>query len=71
MQNYVLRIYRRDALHPGRVVGIVENVDSGESTAFQDIAELMRILGGDDAELVASTAENRLRRCGSSSDSRF
>jgi hypothetical protein len=71
MQNYVLRIYRRDALHPWRIVGIVEDVDSGTSMAFKDIHELMTLLSGDNAGLAASGAGNRLRRSGSRSDSLF
>ncbi len=44
MENYILRIYRRDQYHPDRVVGIVEDVENGESLSFRSLTELIQIL---------------------------
>ncbi len=42
--SYVLRIYRRDAAHPEKVVGVVEIVGQEEKQAFTDSAGLWAIL---------------------------
>jgi hypothetical protein len=44
MENYILRIYRRDERYPERVVGIVEDAGTGERLSFGTLAELTTIL---------------------------
>ena len=44
MENYILRIYRRDAQRPDRVVGMVEDVANGETLSFRSLGELTAFL---------------------------
>lgn len=44
MENYILRIYRRDERYPERVVGVVEDVETGERLPFRNLSELITIL---------------------------
>lgn len=44
VENYILRIYRRDEHHPDRVVGVVEDVENGETTPFRNLGQLIAIL---------------------------
>ena len=44
MENYILRIYRRDEHHPDRVVGIVEDIENGETTSFRNLSQLIAIV---------------------------
>ncbi len=45
MENFTVRISRRDAKHPERVTGQVEDAGKGEQKPFKNIEELMEILG--------------------------
>jgi hypothetical protein len=42
--SYVVRIYRRDEQHPGKVVGVVEFVGNAGQMGFKSLDELCRIL---------------------------
>jgi hypothetical protein len=44
MDNYIVRIYRRDIDDPRRIAGMVEIVDQEEKKAFAGIEELVNIL---------------------------
>ena len=44
LDNYVIRIYRRDKSDPRLVVGIVEEVDSRKKKGFTTFEELRAIL---------------------------
>ena len=44
MDNYVVRIYRRDTKDPRLLVGVVEEVGVEGSRAFQNLDELWTIL---------------------------
>ena len=44
VENYILRIYRRDEHHPYRVVGIVEDAENGETTSFRNLSEVIEVL---------------------------
>jgi len=44
MENYIVRIYRRNAADSQQIAGMVENVEKRESTAFKSPDELMKIL---------------------------
>ena len=43
--SYIIRIYRQDESDPGRVVGIVEDIESNVKQRFASFEELKRILG--------------------------
>ncbi|MBI5755932.1 MAG: hypothetical protein HZA12_03315 [Nitrospirae bacterium] len=44
MDNYVVRIYRRDTKNPGLLVGVVEEVGVEGNRAFHNLDELWAIL---------------------------
>lgn len=44
MENFIVRIYRRDSVDPWKIAGMVENVVKGENTSFKSAEELMKIL---------------------------
>lgn len=44
MDNYVVRIYRRDTKNPGLLVGVVEEVGVEGNRAFHSLDELWAIL---------------------------
>ena len=50
LENYVLRIYRREKNDPRILVGVVEEVGVGGNRAFSDIDELWSILNSSKAE---------------------
>jgi hypothetical protein len=46
MENYIVRIYRRDEAQPDRITGLVEGVESGEIQPFSTVTELATLLAG-------------------------
>ena len=44
MDSYLIRIYRRSNDDPEKVVGVVEEIDSGLNRCFQNMAELANML---------------------------
>jgi hypothetical protein len=44
LENYIVRIYRRDHDESIKVVGIVESVETEKKQAFKNMDELTRIL---------------------------
>ncbi len=44
MDNYIVRIYRRNPRHPERLVGVVENVERESQQRFHTAHELLEIL---------------------------
>jgi hypothetical protein len=44
MDSYLIRIYRRSTDDPQKVVGMVEEIDSGRTHAFHDLLGLCRTL---------------------------
>ncbi len=40
MENYIIRIYRRDPNSPGKIVGIIEEVGGSEKRVFKNFDEL-------------------------------
>jgi hypothetical protein len=51
MENYIIRIYRRDPADPHKPVGMVEIVETSETRAFTQASELVDIIcsAGDSA----------------------
>ena len=46
MENYIVRIYRRDQDKPTEIAGLVELVEAEKRQAFKNIDELSQILCG-------------------------
>lgn len=44
MENYIVRVYRRDIQNTCGVVGLVENVENEEKLVFHSLEELCSIL---------------------------
>ena len=44
MDNYIVRIYRRDRKEPREIVGVVELVEKKAKKTFKNVNELIRIL---------------------------
>ena len=57
MENYILRIYRRDEVDPDNVVGLVEPVEKGEPQPFRTLTELTAILAGTSTMMEESVEE--------------
>jgi hypothetical protein len=55
VENYILRIYRRDEHYPDRVIGVVEDVENGERLPFRNLGELITILA--EREFLVSESE--------------
>jgi len=57
MENFIVRIYRRDSDEPNRITGVVETPDSSESKRFSSLEDLMTILVPD-----ANNTKNKRRK---------
>jgi hypothetical protein len=44
MENYILRIYRRDECQLDNIAGLVEAIETGEIQPFRTLSELTTIL---------------------------
>jgi len=44
MENYIVRIYRRDEQNPDDVIGMVERVELDDRHPFHSLSELCKIL---------------------------
>jgi hypothetical protein len=44
LENYIVRIYRRDQDRPSEIAGLVELVEAEKKQAFKNIDELLQIL---------------------------
>jgi hypothetical protein len=44
MENYIVRIYRDEKVHPRSIIGVVETVGSEEKQSFTNVDELWHIL---------------------------
>jgi hypothetical protein len=56
VENYILRIYRRDENHPDRIAGTVEDVENGETAAFRNFSQLIEILSRQHSAEIESAA---------------
>jgi hypothetical protein len=54
MENYIVRIYRRDECQPDNIAGLVETAETGATQPFHSLSELTMIL----AETPMMVAEN-------------
>jgi hypothetical protein len=61
MENYIVRIYRRDANDPHKVAGVFESVEQETENTFTNLNSLVSLLASDgdaaDAIDTARTAE--------------
>ncbi len=64
MDNYIVRIYRRNVRHPDRLVGVVEKADDQNQRSFHTTRELLEILAESlsDGERRNHAEEKRTRR---------
>ena len=46
MESFIVRIYRREAKHRARLVGVVEKVGTANRKVFRTIQELWTVLAG-------------------------
>ena len=44
MDSYLIRIYRRDKENPEAIVGIIEEIGTGEKQSFKNLSELNSII---------------------------
>jgi hypothetical protein len=44
LETCVVRIYRREEGNPRKMLGVLEEVESGKRTGFRDLDELARLL---------------------------
>ncbi len=44
MENYIVRIYRRDSVDPNKVAGIFESVEQETENTFTDLSSLVELL---------------------------
>ena len=44
MENYIVRVYRRDDQNPDEVIGMVERVEREDRRPFHSLSELCKIL---------------------------
>ncbi len=65
MENYVVRVYRRNADDPDGVVGLIEQVEKAQTRSFRTLTELISILSvdPDGAEPQASRRIAAARLC--------
>lgn len=49
-ENYLVRIYRRDAEDPERITGLVEFIEAGEKKSFATFNDLKAILAANCAK---------------------
>lgn len=45
MDNYIIRIYRRDPSDPRKIVGMAESVERDEKRNFTDFGQLQEFIG--------------------------
>ncbi len=50
MENYIVRIYRRDANDPNHVIGTVEHAETRERSSFHSLAALIGLLSEPDTK---------------------
>jgi hypothetical protein len=67
MENYIVRIYRRDAADPHKVAGVFESVEQETENTFTNLNSLVSLLasngaGGDTADVIdtARAAEREI-----------
>jgi len=61
MENYIVRIYRRDDLNPDDVIGMVERVERDDRQPFHSLSELYEILSLCPAGVRAEMHMSRVR----------
>ena len=47
MENYIVRIYRRDAADPNKVAGVFESVEQETENSFTNLNSLVSLLATD------------------------
>ena len=60
MENYIVRIYRRDASDPHKVAGVFESVERETEDTFTHLASLVSLLATDCARPEKRANETRI-----------
>jgi hypothetical protein len=60
MENYIVRIYRRDAADPHKVSGVFESVERETESTFNNLSSLVSMLATRDVEIEPEEAETLL-----------
>jgi hypothetical protein len=50
MENYIVRIYRRDATDPNKVAGVFESVEQETENTFSSLSSLISLLAKQPAD---------------------
>lgn len=50
MENYIVRIYRRDATDPDKVAGVFESVEQETENTFSSLSSLISLLAKQPAD---------------------
>jgi hypothetical protein len=58
MENYVVRIYRRDASDPHKVAGVFESVEQETENTFTHLSSLLSLLATDRTDQQGQAADN-------------
>jgi len=60
MENYIVRIYRRDASDPHKVAGVFESVEQETENTFTNLNSLVSLLAsdGDAADAIDTARED-------------
>ncbi len=63
MENYIVRIYRRDSIDPDRVYGVLESVEQETRHPFASLHTLQEMLATDPETLKTgpTPSDNRLQ----------
>ncbi|MDH4163773.1 MAG: hypothetical protein OEW15_13970 [Nitrospirota bacterium] len=59
MENYIIRIYRRDNDDPRKMNGIIESVEAGEQKPFGTYTELWEVLRSKDRDAEKSNKRKK------------
>jgi len=65
MENYIVRIYRRDGVDPSKLVGVCESVEHETRDTFNTLGSLIsiispaRVIPDESEEVDSSTAEKK------------
>jgi hypothetical protein len=62
LENYIVRIYRRDQDRPSEIAGLVELVEAEKKQAFKNMDELSRILCGPEKKLIPQKKKSNQKK---------
>jgi hypothetical protein len=63
VDNYIIRIYRREKDNPRKLVGVVEEVGVQGKKAFTDLDDLWEILNSPEGDVKRQKKDGERKRC--------